>query len=75
LSLAVWLSNLAGEHRWDRLEETLRLTPLAQRNHVVSEDDALQQLKRMNDEIAVRLIDATLAALAKQRKLKQASTA
>lgn len=73
LSLAAWLSNLAGEHRWDRLEEMLRLAPLAQRNHVVSEGDALQQLKRMNDEIAVRLIDATLAALAKQRKRKEAS--
>ena len=72
-SLANWLSNLVGEHRWDRLKELLRLEPLAQRNHVVSEENALQQLMGMNQEIAVRLIDATLAALAKQRKRKEAS--
>jgi CRISPR-associated protein Csx10 len=73
LSLAAWLGNLVGKDRWDRLEETLRLAPLAQRNHVVSEARALQQLQGMDEEIAVRLIDTTLAALAKQRKRKEAS--
>jgi hypothetical protein len=67
------LSNLVSEHRWDRLKELLSLESLAQRNHVVSEAGALRQLERMNDEIAVRVIDATLAALAKQRKRKEAS--
>jgi hypothetical protein len=65
--------DLASGNRWDRLREWLRLEPLAQRNHVVSEDSALQQLKEMHDEITVRLIDAMLAALAKQRKRKEAS--
>jgi hypothetical protein len=40
---------------------------------VVSEARALQQLQGMDEEIAVRLIDTTLAALAKQRKRKEAS--
>jgi CRISPR-associated protein Csx10 len=73
VSLLAWLSNLVSEHRWDRLKELLSLESLAQRNHVVSEAGALRQLERMNDEIAVRVIDATLAALAKQRKRKEAS--
>ena len=73
LSLATWMRDLAADDRWDRLRDWLRLEPLAQRNHVVSEEGALQQLKRMNDEVAVRLIDATLAALAKQREQKEGS--
>jgi hypothetical protein len=73
LSLATWIVDLASGNRWGRLREWLRLEPLAQRNHVVSEDSALQQLKEMHDEITVRLIDAMLAALAKQRKRKEAS--
>ncbi len=73
LSLATWLKDLVGDNRWDRLREWLRLEPLAQRNHVISEDGSIQQLMRMSDEVAVRLIDATLAALAKQKKRKEAS--
>ena len=73
VSLATWIRELVGDHRWDRLREWLRLEALAQRNHVVSEARALQCLEQMNHEVAVRLIDAMLAALAKQRKRKEAS--
>ena len=72
LSLATWIVELASGNRWDRLREWLRLETLAQRNHVVSEDSALQHLKEMHHEITVRLIDTMLAALAKQRKRKEA---
>jgi len=72
-SLVNWLSDLVGDGRWVLLRECLRLEALAQRNHVVSETGALQQIRRMTDEIAVRMIDATLAALAKQRGRKEAS--
>ncbi len=71
LSLATWIRELVGDNRWGRLRDWLRLEALAQRNHVASEKASLNLLEERKDEIAVRLIDAVLAALAKLRKRKE----
>ncbi|MCS7027110.1 MAG: hypothetical protein NZV14_20125, partial [Bryobacteraceae bacterium] len=72
LSLADWLRNLVEKDQWAHLKTMLSLAALVQQGSFLSNESALQQLEQKSDEIAMRLIDATLAALAKQRKRKEA---
>jgi hypothetical protein len=70
--LADWLLSMAkGED--DAMLERLRFDVLAQRHHVVSEDSALTQLRRRGPWIRARLVDATLAALARRRRERRSS--
>lgn len=70
--LADWLLSMAkGED--DAMLERLRFDVLAQRHHVVSERSALIHLRRRRPWIRARLVDATLAALARRRRERRSS--
>jgi CRISPR-associated protein Csx10 len=71
--LADWLLSMAKGEDDAELERLLRFDMLAQRHHVVSEDSALTQLRRRGPWIRARLVDATLAALARRRRERRSS--
>jgi len=71
--LADWLLSMAKGEDDAMLERLLRFDMLAQRHHVVSEDSALTQLRRRGPWIRARLVDATLAALARRRRERRSS--
>jgi hypothetical protein len=71
--LADWLLSMAKGEDDAELERLLRFDVLAQRYHVVSEGSALTQLRRRGPWIRARLVDATLAALARRRRERRSS--
>jgi len=71
--LADWLLSMAKGEDDAGLERLLRFDVLAQRYHVVSEGSALTQLRRRRPWIRARLVDATLAALARRRRERRSS--
>ena len=70
--LSAWLRATAEEGGDHDLAALLRLDAVAQRSHVISEATSREELTRRDGWIRARLIDATLAALA--RRLRQGRT-
>lgn len=66
--LATWLREMSGGQDLQPLAEPLRLDALAQRWHVVSEATASEHWERRALWIRARLIDSTLAALARKQR-------
>jgi CRISPR-associated protein Csx10 len=71
--LADWLLTMAKGEGDAMLENLLRFDMLAQRHHVVSEDSARMHLRRRGPWIRARLVDATLAALARRQRQRRSS--
>ena len=67
--LSHWLRDLVRNHeKSEDLSEKLHWDVLVQRYYLVSEEAARQCLERFEDELRVRFIDATLAALARRKR-------
>lgn len=66
--LSGWLRGVAGGWDDNRLGSLLRLEVIAQRNHIVSAQSASQCLEAQSDWMRVRLLDTTLAALARTKR-------
>jgi len=69
LKLSDWLRGLVrNDGEKENLADTLHGDVLAQRYHMISEETARQCFKELENELRVKLIDATLAALARRKR-------
>ncbi len=66
--LASWLRTMAGAQDVHAVETLLRFDALAQRFHIQSETSARQHLQERLPCIRARLIDTTLAAMARKQR-------
>jgi CRISPR-associated protein Csx10 len=71
--LAGWLLTMARGEDDAILENLLRFDMLVQRYHVISEDSARTHLRRCWPWTRARLVDATLAALARRQRQRRSS--
>lgn len=69
--LSGWLRKMAGGHDDHRLAEVLRLDTLAQRSHIVSEATANGYWTGRVPWLRARLVDSTLAALARNQRQRR----
>lgn len=63
-----WITRLATDDSMLELRRLLELEALCQRNYLVSEGSAMEGLAHRQVELAAKLLDATLAALARRQK-------
>jgi len=66
--LSVWLREIADAQNIQQLRHSLRFDALAQRSHVISEATAIKHLTMRAPWIRARLIESTLAALARKQR-------
>lgn len=71
--LAAWIRGIARHGDGQAFTTHLRLDAIAQRCHVASEDSARSILNERETWIRARLIDGTLAALARQQRSRKPS--
>lgn len=69
--LSGWLRLMAGGQDIHQLSVLLRLDALAQRSHIVSEATASEHLAAHAPWIRARLVDSTLAAIARKQRQRR----